>query len=249
MALTFDLLLMLFAIGVLGGAISAVAGGAGFFTFPALIWCGLPPIMANATNFIALTPSNIAALPAYRAELRTLAWALAGPVALAAVGGTCGTVLVLVLGASVFEGAVPYLMGAATFLFAVAGHVRDWIERVGIGNWFPAVLLFLLSVYGGYFGAGIGQVTLAALMMIGLKEFNQANAAKNLVLVAMSIIPFLIYCLSGLVSWPHAAVMIAGTVIGGYFGGILAQVVSPMVLRWGIIAFGVFLTLYYFIVG
>ncbi len=249
MSLAPELLALLFAVGLLAGAISAAAGGASFVTFPALIWLGLPPIEANATNFVGLTPGNVAALFAFRRELRVIGWALAGPIAVASLGGLTGTVLVLWLGAGAFAGAISYLMGGATLLFAFAPYLRTQIERFSLGRVFPAMLLFVLSAYGGYFGAGLGQIMLAAMTLIGLTDFNQANGAKNAVLVAMSAISIVVFAFSGLVSWPHAIVMMVGTSVGGYFGGALSRVLPQSLLRWGVIVFGVFLTLYYFFTG
>ncbi len=237
--------------GVVAGATNAVAGGGTFFTFPVLIWAGLPPLIANTTNMVALTPANLAALPAFRPQLRRLGRRCFVPIGIGVVGGTLGALLLLYLGAGIFASAVPYLIGFATLLFATAPNVRRLVLRIwgeGNGGWTlaPIVLLFVFSLYGGYFGAGLGQIVLAALILCGFVDLQEANALKNAVVFAVSIMAVLIFGLSGSVSWPFAIVMMISSSIGGYFGGSLSLMVPQRVLRAGIITFGVFLTGYYF---
>jgi uncharacterized membrane protein YfcA len=247
MIVTPETLLLLFVIAVFAGAISAVAGGASFLTFPALMFAGLPPLIANATNFVALVPGNIAALPAYRKELRDLGRDLIAPVIIGAAGGFSGAVLLVYFSSDLFADLVPYLMGTATMLFVVAPYMRRFLanattrtSKIGL------VCLFFFSVYGGYFGAGLGQITMAALIFLGFEGFHRVNAAKNLVISAISLLSVFVYGFSGTVSWPHALVMMAGTSIGGYFGGYVARFIPEIVLRWGVIMFGASLTAYYF---
>ena len=246
--------ILLFSAGLVGGVLSAVAGGASFFTFPALIFSGLPPLAANATNFVALIPSNIAALPAFRTELKQLGRSMIIPMSVGGLGGFIGALTVIKLGGGLFATAVPYLMGAATILFAIAPHVRKAVARIrrsdGGGNSPGAmVLLFVFSIYGGYFGAGLGQIVLAALILNGHDDFHKANALKNAVISAVGLIALVVYGLSDLVSWPHALIMMAGTTLGGYIGGAVSKHVPQNALRLSVILFGAFLTTYYFVSG
>ncbi|MCO5126261.1 MAG: sulfite exporter TauE/SafE family protein [Rhodobacteraceae bacterium] len=237
----------LFAMGLLAGAVSAVAGGASFFTFPVLILSGLPPLAANATNFIALIPSNIAALPAYRTELRQIGRGLWAPLVLGALGGTAGAVLLTVMGAGAFETAVPWLLMSATALFALAPSMRRlalrFLKPRPGRRWIAAAGLFLMSVYGGYFGAGLGQIVLAALVLVGYGDFLQANALKNAVIGTLSLAAAGVYVLGGAVSWPHAAVIAAGASLGGYLGGTASRSLPQGLLRAAVIAMGVAMTL------
>ncbi|MCV2867881.1 sulfite exporter TauE/SafE family protein [Defluviimonas sp. WL0002] len=237
---------LLLLVGLLAGAVSAVAGGASFFTFPVLILSGLPPLAANATNFVALIPSNIAALPAYRAELRAVGRGLLQPLALGVLGGAAGAVLLTVMGAMAFEAAVPWLLLSATLIFTAAPTIRRLAVRFlrprPGRRWIAAAGLFLMSVYGGYFGAGLGQIMLAALVLVGYGDFLQANALKNAVISAMSLIAAGIYVWGGAVSWPHAIAVAAGAAIGGYVGGVASRSVPQAVLRWGVIAMGTAMT-------
>jgi len=126
----FWIAILLFSAGLAGGGLSAVAGGASFFTFPALILLGLPPLVANATNFVALVPSNMAALPAFRTELTQLGRSILVPILVGSVGGLTGALALINLGGGFFAIAVPYLMGTATILYAVAPHIRKVIGHI-----------------------------------------------------------------------------------------------------------------------
>ncbi len=238
--------LFLFLAGTVGGAASAIAGGASFFTFPALILAGLPPLVANATNFVGLVPANLAALPAYRHELRAIGRGLIAPFVVGGAGGILGALLLVVLGAEIFNSAVPWLIGFATLLFAVAPKVRLVVARragdrtrYGLSG---LASLFLLSVYGGYFGAGLGQIMLAALILMGEDEFHRANALKNAVIGFISLIACGVYIAGDSVHWPYAFAVMAGAALGGYAGGAAARKVPVRVLRGGVIGFGMILT-------
>jgi len=245
---------LLFGAGIIGGGVSAIAGGASFFTFPALILAGMPPLMANATNFVALVPSNIAALPAFRSELKQLGRAVLVPMIVGGFGGLIGALTLIYLGGGLFAAAVPYLMGAATFLFATAPWLRKLLHQFhrpdGIRNSPGAMLLlFVFSIYGGYFGAGLGQIILAALILNGHDDFHVANALKNAVISAISLCAVLVYGFSDSVSWIPALIMMAGATIGGFFGGTVSKHVPQKALRLGVITLGSFLTVYYLVSG
>ena len=235
--------------GVIAGATNAVAGGGTFFTFPVLIWAGLPPLVANTTNMVALTPANLAALPAFRPQLRRLGRRCIAPILIGALGGTLGALLLLALGAEIFAALVPYLIGLATLLFATAPSLRRAVERLSRGRsasqLAPLAILFLFSVYGGYFGAGLGQIILAALILTGFTDLHEANALKNAVTFASSLMAVAIFAMTSTVSWPFALIMMVSSAIGGYFGGVLSLMAPQRVLRGGIILFGLFLALYY----
>ncbi|MFY0309888.1 sulfite exporter TauE/SafE family protein [Leisingera sp. D0M16] len=235
--------------GMLAGAVNAMAGGGTFFTFPVLIWAGLPPMVANITNMVALLPANLAALPAFRAELAALGRRSLLPLVISVVGGTFGALLLLWLGAAAFAAAVPYLIAFATLLFAAAPRLRRHVQGLTAGQAVPAAVLLLFSVYGGYFGAGLGQITLAALILAGFGSLHEANALKNAMVFAVSLMAVMIFGLSGQVAWGHALVMMLSSAAGGYLGGVLSLLLSPSLLRGGIIAFGSFLSLYYLTAG
>jgi len=165
-----------------------------------------------------------------------------------------GALTLINLGGGFFAVAVPYLMGAATILFAIAPYVRQILGRFHYGNrnknsLGSMLLLFTFSIYGGYFGAGLGQIILAALILDGHDDFHITNALKNAVIAGISIFSVLVYGLSGSVSWIHAVIMMTGATVGGYLGGAVSKKVPQKALRFGVTLFGAFLTIYYFVSG
>ena len=241
----------LFLGGLLAGALNAVAGGSSFVTFPLLLAAGLPPLIANTTNFVALTPANAVALIAYRAELGRLRHRLPGPLAISAVGGILGSILLIWSGEARFERLVPWLILASTVLFGFGTWIKGALKRrsrfVGAEWTRPSLfLLFLLAVYGGYFGAGMGIVLLACLSLFGYDDLHEANAVKNAFISVFSIIGAGLYIASGLIVWSHGLVVVAGTMLGGYAGIPYARRVPERVLRLGILAWAVVLTGYSF---
>ena len=240
--------------GIVAGAVNAVAGGGTFFTFPVLIWAGLPPLVANTTNMVALLPANGTALPPLRHQLKKLGRRVLVPVVAGLVGGTTGAILLLYLGDAVFASAVPYLIGFATLLFATAPTLRRSFAAAFSAGAEPspratAFLVLIFSIYGGYFGAGIGQILLAVMILIGFEDLREANALKNLVGFAISLVAVMIFVWAGTVHWTFALVMMGSSAVGGYLGGTLSVVAPVHLLRRGIIAFGCFLTFYYFAFG
>jgi uncharacterized protein len=241
----------LFLGGLLAGALNAVAGGSSFITFPLLLAAGLPPLIANTTNFVALSPANAVALLAYRTELGRVRHLLPGPLVISAVGGVLGSVLLIWSGEARFERLVPWLILASTVLFAfgtwIKGELRRRSRFVG-AEWTrtSSFLLFLLAIYGGYFGAGMGIVLLACLSLFGYDDLHEANAVKNAFITIFSIIGAGIFIASGLIAWPHAFIILAGTMVGGYAGIRYARRVPERALRYGILAWAVVLTGYSF---
>lgn len=235
--------------GVIGGAWNAVAGGATLFTFPALMAVGLPPVVANATNYLALLPSNAAALPAYREELKKVGSALWPLVIVSGLGAIVGSLLLMRSDPALFVLLVPYLILVATGLFAFGKSLHQWLLQLA-GKQTSRLLiyaaLFVFSIYGGYFGAGLGIILLAIAQIIGFTEFHTANSIKNLLATSFTIISIIIFGFGGLIAWPEAITMMVGSTIGGYAGGRYAKLVNEQYLRIAVIAFGLVLSLVYF---
>jgi len=241
--------LILVGIGLFGGVWNAIAGGATLFTFPALIAIGLPPVVANATNYLALLPSNAAALPAYREELRGLGRSLLPLLVVSGLGAVVGSILLLVSDPDLFVALIPFLILFATALFAFGDSLRvrflDWAgETRGTSMVYAA--LFAFSIYGGYFGAGLGIILLAIAQMMGFSEFHVANSIKNLLATSFTILSIFIFGVGGLIAWPEAVAMMVGSPIGGYAGGRFAKQVNTRYLRGAVIVFGVLLSVVYF---
>lgn len=242
-------IIALICIGLFGGIWNAIAGGATLFTFPALMAAGLPPVVANATNYLALLPSNAAALPAYREELRGLGKSLVPLLIVSGLGAIVGSVLLLVSDPDVFVLLIPFLILFATALFAFGDSLRALLLKVlgeARGQKLIYAALFLSSIYGGYFGAGLGFILLAIAQIMGFSDFHVANSIKNLLATSFTILSIMVFGIGGLIAWPEAATMMVGSTIGGYAGGRLAKRINTRYLRGVVITFGVILSLVYF---
>ncbi|MEM6634524.1 MAG: sulfite exporter TauE/SafE family protein [Pseudomonadota bacterium] len=241
--------LLLLGVGLIGGLWNAVAGGATLFTFPALMIVGLPPMVANATNFLGLLPSNAAALFAYKDELREIGRALLPMVIVSGAGAVIGSLLLVWSDAETFLVLVPFLILTAVLLFAFGERARGaLVHFAGAAQtyWAVAVLLFLASIYGGYFGAGLGIILLAVAQLSGYSNFHRANAIKNLLATSFTAISISVFGLGGLIDWTAGLIMIFGSTLGGYLGGRLAKRVNQDLLRAAVTLFGLVLAATYF---
>lgn len=241
----FDAALLVVA-GFCGGIVTALAGGSGLITFPALVATGLPPLVANATNNVALTFSNLAAAFADRSSWPRLDRRIALVFVAAALGAAIGVWLLLRTSARAFEALVPALVILATAIFAAGPRLRLWAMRRGARGGlasFTAPVIGLLSVYGGYFGSGLGVMLLAWFAVAETEDFRRANALKNLCAAAMNVLAFALLAATPLVSWPEALTLLAASVSGGYAGGRLATRIPPHVVRRLVILVGTTLSL------
>ncbi|MGH6875632.1 MAG: sulfite exporter TauE/SafE family protein [Aestuariivirgaceae bacterium] len=241
----------LFAVGIIAGFINALAGGSGFFVFPAFIAAGLPPISANASAFVSLAPANIVGFAANLPALKEAHHSLVMRSAIAVVGGVLGSLILIWTGPDAFQRAVPWLLTIATVLFALGPWLKASLEQnYGFqGHRFPLVLYgfeFVICVYGGYFGLGMGIVMLAIYELLGQDNLFVANAVKNFVITLVTLIGILLFAAAGLIAWMPAFVMGAGTAIGGYVSILLAERVSRRLLRNFILAWAVVLTIHAF---
>ena len=208
----------------MAGMINSVAGGGTLVTFPALVWSGRPEIIANATNTFALVPGAWASAYGYRGEMlkapRKFLYLLIPSV----VGGVIGAVLLKLTPPATFARLVPFLVLFATVLFMVQGPVQRWLrfgasapEEATTGWMIGAgVFQFLVAVYGGYFGAGIGILMLAALGIMGLRDIHQMNGLKNIFGSLINGVAAVYFVVAGLIDWPSAVLMAVGSIVGGY---------------------------------
>jgi uncharacterized protein len=240
---------------VAAGAINAMAGGGTIFTFPALLAAGVSPVAANATSTVALVPGSFSAGWAYRRELGTYSSRVLGFLVVPSlIGGLVGAWLVAVAGDELFRRLVPALILGATVLFIVQEPLRRWRERrtaevaesglQDVNLWKLGFGQFLVSVYGGFFGAGIGILMLAELGLVGLTNIHQMNGLKNFGAVCINAIAALYFAVGGHVRWHLAALMAVGAILGGYGGAWLAQRIGQNTVRGVIIATGLGIGLY-----
>src|SRR5215510_14651244 len=236
---------LLFGAGLAGGVANAMAGGATLITFPAMLASGLPPIVANASNAVAVTPGHVVAALADRARLPRLDRPLIFALAASLVGGGLGAILLLVTPERLFTLLVPALIGIATLVFALGRHIRS-VDGAGARSaWLRSALLGPMSVYGGYFGGGSGVMYLAALVVTGREDIRQANVLKNLLASVVSAVTIAIFVMQGVVSWLETSVMLLGAVAGGFLGGRLIAVLNPTTVRAIVISVGTVITLVY----
>jgi uncharacterized membrane protein YfcA len=247
----FEFLLLAVA-GFAAGAVNAIAGGGTFFTFSALVAGGLPTLDANATSAVALTPANIASVTAYRAEFR-LYWREIVPFSIiGAIGGIVGAVLLVRLGDVGFRPLVPWLLLVATVLFALSGRLRQFIAPF-VESRSPAArataygLMSIVSVYGGFFGAGMGIMMLAAMAVIEGGNYHKANTIKNMVSFFAQGAAIILLIAGGLVHWPQAIVTMVASIVGGYLGVGVARRVPEKIIRAAVVSVGAVLTVIFFI--
>jgi uncharacterized protein len=238
------LLLMLAAMAA--GAINSVAGGGTLVTFPALLAVGVSPITANATSTVALVPGSLSSFWGYRGELKgpkqRLLW-LGIP---SVFGGLAGALFVLRAGDTLFSKLVPWLILGATVLFIVQEPVRRWTERrLGAADdrtlWRLAAVAgfqFLVALYGGFFGAGIGILMLAALGILGIQNIHRMNGLKNFANVCINGVAAATFMLQHRVQWNLALVMAAGAIVGGYGGAGIAQRIGQKNVRRIVVVIG-----------
>lgn len=248
----FDIALLV-AAGLLGGAANALAGGGTFFTFPAMLEVGLPPVLANASNAVALYPGRFPSVWAGRRELMQMRARVLRASAVAAIGSLAGAWLLLTTKERVFTSLIPWLLLFATLLFAFGAQLvaatQRWKPRHGargLGLALGLAFEALVAVYGGYFAAGAAFMVMAGHAMTGIDDVRKNVALKNLVITVMTTVSVATFIVAGAVAWRETLVMMAGALPGGYLGARLAQRVDPVKLRWSIIAIGAALTAYYF---
>ena len=240
--------LLLFVAGLVGGVVTAIVGGASLITFPALLAAGLPAIVANASNTVAMTPGNLIAAVADLQVRPRWDRSFVGLVLVCVAGSVAGAALLLVTPEKAFTAIVPLLVGFATVLFAASSSIRRWItvRRAGRRGTRLTLLLFApVAVYGGYFGAGMSVMLLALLSVTRADDFRATNVLKNLLSGLTGLVAVVVFVGQGVVAWVPALAMMAGALVGGFLGGRLVRVLPPAVVRWVVIAAGTVLTAVY----
>jgi uncharacterized membrane protein YfcA len=242
--------LLLLAAGLLGGVINSVSSGGSFFTYPALLLTGLTPLSAATTTLAALTPGNMAAIPEFWPEVKAQRHKYPRELATIAAGGLLGILLLFATGADVFEELVPWLILAATGLFAISPQVRKWAANSApslTDGWVGAALVFVFSVYLTYFGSGVGNIMLAMFTIRGFGDFFSANAAKNIAMTLGTTMAAIAYTAAGYIAWWPMVPILIGSTIGARYGARWARKIPIGALRIFIIAFGLFVAGWQFV--
>ena len=239
--------------GALGGAINSVAGGGSFVTFPALLFTGVPPVPANATNTLALWVGTSASGGAYRQRLNIPSRVMIPLIVASVIGGVAGAFLLIKTPAQTFLRVLPWLLLGATLLFSfskhLAGRFTAGISRESSNRAVAGATIFELgtAVYGGYFGGGLGIINLAMLAALGMTDIHAMNKLKVILGAIINGVAAVAFIATGFILWPQAGVMTAGAIVGGYGGAHFAQKLPQSRIRGFVIFIGTMMTIYFFV--
>lgn len=242
--------LLILAAAFLAGALNSVAGGGSFLTLPALVFTGMPPVVANATGTVALLPGYVAGAWGFREDMRPPpSLTMRGVTLLSVVGGAAGAALLLVTSDTAFRKIVPWLLLAATAMFAFAPQLRQWAsssDRGSASPWKSCLGMLAVAGYGGYFNGGLGILLLALFGLLGQSQLNAMNGMKNLVSALLTAIAVVIYGVGGKVEWREALIMMVAATLGGYVGARAARRIPSLWLRGAIVATGLVMAAVFF---
>jgi len=253
---SFGQAVLLFVAALVAGALNSVAGGGSFISFPVLLFTGMAPISANATNTAALWPGTLASTGAYWRELVGEGRRILPPlIATGLLGGLLGARILLHTPQATFMRLVPWLLLVATLLFVITGRLTAWVgvhhsHDSGSHPLRTAGGLFLaliIAMYIGYFGAGVGILVLALLALMGLENIHAMNGIKTLLISVANAAALVTFIWAKTIVWPQALLMLVGASIGGYGGAYYAQKMDPQHVRWLVIFVGFAMSLYFFL--
>jgi len=249
--------ILLFFAAAIAGTLNAVAGGGSFVSFPALLFTRVPAVPANATNTVALWPGLAASTVAYLKRLSAPKRLMVPLLLTSVAGGWAGALLLLRTPQRTFVHLVPWLLLGGTLLFAFGNRIRAIAGRAAIVEDLPqlswqaitvtSILELLLAVYGGYFGAGIGFVTLGMLAALGMRDILAMGAIRTLLAATINSAAVVTFMWARAVLWPQFVVMVTGALAGGWFGAHYAQRADPRTMRYLVIGVGLAMSAYFFI--
>jgi uncharacterized membrane protein YfcA len=236
------------------GAINSIAGGGTLISFPALMYIGVPPVMANATNTVAIWPGSFAGVLGFREDIKKLQRWLLWLMIPSLLGGLTGALILLHTPEKTFARIVPLLILGATLLLAAQEMITRKLSRFLSSHedpsrgWivFAFTFQFLVSIYGGYFGAGMGILMLAALGLIGMHDMHQMNGLKNLLAICINGVAAVYFTLQGAVVWSHVLIMAVASILGGFAGARLAHRLGRKFVRGAVVVIGLVMTVVLF---
>ncbi|WP_415896059.1 sulfite exporter TauE/SafE family protein [Neptuniibacter sp. PT34_22] len=247
-------LLILFVAGFFGGVLNAIAGGGSFITFPALMFVGVPPISANATNTFSACAGYMSGTYALRKDIRQDRKNLIKLILISFIGGIAGAVLLLRTPEEVFLEAVPWLLLFATVLFIFGGRLNSALKNLSgthkhasaVGGFLLMLLLFGVCLYGGFFNAGLGIITLSYLALAGYTNINTMNGIKLLVSSCVSLIAIVLFIIDGVIDWYSGTIVLIGTLAGGYYAAHYSRQLPQQWVRNFVIFASCGITAYFF---
>jgi uncharacterized membrane protein YfcA len=246
--------ILIFLAALAAGFINAIAGGGTLVSFPVLLALGISPVVANVTNTVALVPGTIGGMWSQRKDFKSQYQRLLKLLPVAIVGGVAGGLLILNTSEDAFKSIIPYLILLATLLLAAQVKIKNCVvARIGHAHTEhrnPLVMLtlvFAASVYGGYFGAGLGVILMATLGLVTDETMTRLNFLKQALGFAINLAAAIYFAFSGKVDWMIALVMIFGSLLGGLIGGKLAGKMKPELLRWIVVTAGLIAATIFFL--
>ncbi len=247
--------LLIFVAALFAGGLNGIAGGGSFILFPVLIFLGIPPITANATNSIALLPGTLASAGAYRREFGNDRRDLIQVCGLGVIGGLAGAILLLRTPSTTFLQVLPYLLLTATLAFSFSGkltllvnqHQSRFAHIKGLRTVLITILQLIVAVYGGFFGGGMGILFLATFALMGMTNIHRMNAYKVLLTSCINAVIVIPFVLAGVILWQEGAIAAIGASTGGYLSAYFAQKIAPTIVKRFVIAIGWGMTLYFFV--
>jgi uncharacterized protein len=246
--------IIIFIAATLAGALNSVAGGGSFISYPALVFGGVPVINANTTSTIALWPGSVASVGAYRKEIAAERAGLWPLIIASLLGGIIGAMILLRTPQNTFAKLLPFLLLLATLLFAFGKRISERVRKSVSSASLPAstvrggviALQFVIALYGGFFGGGIGMMMLANYALLGMDNIHRMNGLKTVMASIINGAAVIIFVVSGAIYWPQALVMVGGAIIGGYAGATYAQRINPQRVRQFVIVVGCVMTAIFF---
>jgi uncharacterized membrane protein YfcA len=242
-------ILLLLAAGFCAGAMNAIAGGGSFLTFPALVFAGVPPTLANSSSTVALLPGGLASIWAYRRDVENVSAASLPMLMITSViGGAVGAILLLVTSARAFDIVVPWILLLATLTFAFGGTIGARLRPIGgIGATSVLVVQFCLGIYGGYFGGAVGIMMMAAWRLLIGADVKQMTPVRILMNVMMNGAAVACFIAIGAVRWHETLIMLAATIPGGWTGARIERHMPAGLVRAVVIGTGAIITTLFFI--
>ena len=245
--------LLVFLAACAGGAINSVAGGGTLLTVPTLIWLGVPALNANATSTVALWPGSLSGAWGFRREMRQADPRVYVLIVPSLIGGLTGAILLTITPPDVFERLIPVLILFATVLFMAQDRLQRRFNLAALhharSHWLSWTMIFqlIVGIYGGYFGAGIGILMLAALSLMGHTDIYQMNGLKNLLAVAINGIAIVYLLFTDLIRWDDAPLMAIGASVGALIGAGTARWAGQAAVRHTVVVVGLAMALAMFV--
>jgi uncharacterized membrane protein YfcA len=247
-------LLILFAAGFFGGILNSIAGGGSFITFPALLFAGVPPISANATNTFSSCAGYLSGAYAFRHEILEHKPELLKIVIMSLVGGIGGAWLLLQTPEALFLEAVPWLLLFATLLFIFGGRLNEALKQLAsvhrhasaMGAFLLSLILLGVCTYGGFFNAGLGIISLSFLALAGHTNINAMNGLKLLISSVVSLIAIVLFMIDGVIDWYSGTIVLVGSLAGGYMAAHVSKQLPQQAIRIFVIIASSSITAYFF---